>query len=205
MLKTLLYALAITLLPIQNEQIYIDANLKFPHYIFQKENKTIYFDQDTPAKTKPENTALTIKTFKKGDEATLIGSNNHTFWKIQNKNKIYYVSKENITETKPYQWNGPVLSASAGTVIGPSGKETYYNLDMSGVIQIMYNLGYHDLPYWIREDGVKMLGDYVMVAADLNQHPKGSIIPCSLGLAIVCDTGSFVHSNPNQLDIAVNW
>lgn len=104
-------------------------------------------------------------------------------------------------------WNGSVLTKSKGVVTGPSGKETYYNLNMSGVVRIMRNLGYTEAeyPYWIREDGVKMLGNYVMVAANFNIRPRGTIVPSSLGDAIVCDTGGFAHSNPTQLDIAVSW
>ena len=97
-----------------------------------------------------------------------------------------------------------VLTASAGTINGPSGKETYYNLNMSGVVSIMRSLGNTD-EYWVRDDGVKMLGDYVMVAANLNVHPRGSIVETSLGLGIVCDTGGFASGNSTQLDIAVNW
>ena len=101
-------------------------------------------------------------------------------------------------------WNGPVLNRSNGTVQGPSGKETYYNLDMSGVVNIMRNMGNAD-EYWVREDGVKMLGNYIMCAANLDVHPRGSLVESSLGTCIVCDTGGFAYSNPNQLDIAVNW
>ena len=116
---------------------------------------------------------------------------------------------EEITEsvTEPVAtatWNGPVLSASAGVVYGPSGKETYYNLDMSGVISIMNNSGYY-YSYWVRDDGVKMFGDYVMCAAALDIHPRGSLVETSLGTGIVCDTGGFAYSNPYQLDIATTW
>ena len=107
-------------------------------------------------------------------------------------------------ETSESTWNGPVLNRSNGTVQGPSGKETYYNLDMSGVVNIMRNRGNSD-EYWVREDGVKMLGDYIMCAANLSVHPRGSLVESSLGTCIVCDTGGFAYSNPNQLDIAVNW
>ena len=75
---------------------------------------------------------------------------------------------------------------------------------MSGVIRIMRSMGNTD-EYWVRDDGVKMLGDYVIVAANLNVHPRGSLVECSLGTGIVCDTGSFAQSNPYQLDIAVTW
>lgn len=101
-------------------------------------------------------------------------------------------------------WNGPKLSRSAGVNYGPSGKETYYNLPMNGVVSIMRSMG-NTSEYWVREDGVKMLGDYVMVAAHLGLHPRGSLVPTSLGMGIVCDTGGFASSNPTQLDIATAW
>ena len=102
------------------------------------------------------------------------------------------------------RWKGPVLSKSRGTVTGPSGKETYYNLNMAGVVNIMRSMGNTD-EYWVREDGCKMLGDYIMVAANLNLRPRGSIVETSLGKAIVCDTGTFARRNPTQIDVAVTW
>ncbi|MBR2765104.1 MAG: hypothetical protein IKE03_03865 [Blautia sp.] len=101
-------------------------------------------------------------------------------------------------------WDGPVLTAWAGTVMGPSGKETYYNLDMSGVVAIMRGMGNND-EYWVREDGCKMLGDYIMCAANLDVHPRGALVESSLGTCIVCDTGGFAYGNPYQLDIATTW
>ena len=104
-------------------------------------------------------------------------------------------------------YRGPVLNAVIGTVEGPSGKETYYNLPMGGVVSIMRGLDYteEDYPYWIRDDGCKMLGDYIMCAADLSIRPRGTILKSSLGDCIVCDTGEFVNWNSTQIDIAVNW
>lgn len=104
-------------------------------------------------------------------------------------------------------WTGDVLTKSKGVVNGPSGKETYYNLNMSVIINAMRLMGFTEAeyPYWVREDGVKMLGQYVMVAANYEIRPKGSMVESSLGMAIVCDTGSFVKNNPTQLDIAVTW
>lgn len=103
-----------------------------------------------------------------------------------------------------HRWKGPVLSKGRGVNYGPSGKETYYNLNMNGVVRMMRNLGYTG-EYWVREDGCKMLGDYIMVAANLNLHPRGSIVETSLGEGIVCDTGGFAKRNPTQIDIAVTW
>ena len=103
-----------------------------------------------------------------------------------------------------HRWKGPVLSKSKGVNYGPSGKETYYNLNMNGVVRLMRSLGNTD-EYWVREDGCKMLGDYIMVAANLNLHPRGSIVQTSLGDGIVCDTGGFAKRNPTQIDIATTW
>lgn len=112
--------------------------------------------------------------------------------------------EENEKEKQADTWKGPRLSASAGVVQGPSGRETYYNLDMSGVVSIMRSVGCND-PYWVRDDGVKMLGDYVMVAAHLGLRPRGSLVPTSVGMGIVCDTGGFAAAYPTQLDIATAW
>ena len=45
---------------------------------------------------------------------------------------------------------------------------------------------------WVRSDGFVMVGPYVMAAQDTNRKnemPYGSIIPCSAGMALICDTG----------------
>ena len=112
--------------------------------------------------------------------------------------------QELATQTRSLNWNGPVLSRSKGSVYGPSGKETYYNLNMSGCVRNMNRRGYY-YDVWVRNDGCKMFGDYIMCAANLGVHPFGSLVECSLGTCIVVDTGGFAAGNPNQLDIAVTW
>lgn len=107
-------------------------------------------------------------------------------------------------QTRSLIWNGAVLSRSKGSVYGPSGKETYYNLNMSGCVRNMNRRGYY-YDVWVRDDGCKMFGDYIMCAANLGVHPFGSLVECSLGTCIVVDTGGFAAGNPNQLDIAVTW
>ena len=104
-------------------------------------------------------------------------------------------------------WRGPVLTARAGTIQGPSGKETYYNLPMHGVVRTMRGLGFSEseFPYWIREDGVKCLGPYVLCACNLSVHPRGSLVETSLGTGICADTGGFARHNPTQIDIATSW
>ena len=107
----------------------------------------------------------------------------------------------------PVSYSGQVLTPAAGRINGPSGQETYYNLPMEGVIRNMRDLGFDEVnyPYAVRPDGVKTLGGYVMVAANLAIRPKGTIVATSLGAGIVCDTGGFALVNPTQLDIAVAW
>ena len=114
---------------------------------------------------------------------------------------------EEEEKEEEFHWDGEVLNTFNGVANGPSGYETYYNLPMGGVVDMMRGMGYDEenYPYWVRDDGAKMLGDYVMVAANLDVRPYGTILPCSLGMAIVCDTGSFAQSNPTQLDVAVSW
>lgn len=110
-----------------------------------------------------------------------------------------------ISENEPESWDGPILSAENGRVKGPSGcEETYYNLPMHNVVDNMHDLGYEG-KYWVRSDGVKMFGEYVMVAADLNLYPRGSIVETSRGPGIVCDTGEFAKTNHKLFDIATDW
>ncbi len=103
-------------------------------------------------------------------------------------------------------YNGPVINRSRGTVQGPSGKETYYNLNMSGVVANSRRAGIQG-EYWVREDGAKMLGDYILCACDITGrvHRRYDIVKTSIGLGICADTGTFAKRNPSQIDIATNW
>lgn len=93
------------------------------------------------------------------------------------------------------------LTKSGGVFYGPSGKETWYNLDMSKCLGIMAGYGYnYNYNYWIRDDGVKMYGYYVMVAANTFVYPKGTILDTSMGKAIVVD-----HCVAGFIDICVTW
>ena len=97
-----------------------------------------------------------------------------------------------------------VLTKQRGTVTFDGHKETYYNLPMKKVCENATKKGIEG-EYWEREDGTKMFGDYIIVAADQKIHPYGSLVETSLGTGIVLDTGEFIKSNPQQIDIAVNW
>ena len=131
--------------------------------------------------------------------------------KVEVDKKAKEVAKKKEEEKKltvvETSYSGGKLSKSRGTIQGPSGKETYYNLNMSGVVSIMRRQGFSEAeyPYNVRADGVKCLGPYVMVAAHLGKRPRGSKVQTSLGTGIVCDTGGFASSNPTQIDVATSW
>lgn len=121
---------------------------------------------------------------------------------LDTTNYIYECSLEN-----PMEGNMLIiehLTPMGGVYYFGSQKETYYNLDMSSVVEIAHNNGIEG-EYYIREDGCKMLGDYIMIAANQNIHPYGSLVETSLGTGIVVDTGGFAVNNPLQIDIAVSW
>lgn len=99
--------------------------------------------------------------------------------------------------------NGNSYSSSSGGLTQSSGvyyyggrKETYYNLDMGNIVLNAQALGIQG-DYWIRNDGVKMYGDYVIVAS---QDRKGTIIETSLGTGIVLD-----YCPAGTVDIATTW
>lgn len=113
------------------------------------------------------------------------------------------VARGNVTPA----WTEGQITKERGGCMGPSGRETYYNLKMDLCVQYMRDLGFDEVnfPYWIRDDGAKMLGNYVMCAANWKTRPRGTILPTSLGDAIVVDTGAFVADYPNGVDLAVDW
>ena len=78
---------------------------------------------------------------------------------------------------------------------GELGVESYYNLNLvnsEAIVNTMRYLGYSEkeYPFWLREDGVYMLGDYVMCCTG-EDYEYGNIIPTSLGKGVVCDHSSF--------------
>lgn len=99
------------------------------------------------------------------------------------------------------------LTASGGVFYGPSGKEKWYNADMSNVVEYMQDHGFPEdsYPYHVREDGVKCIGDYILVAADTTVRPKGTILETSLGVAVVADHCVEAEKVSGLVDIAVDW
>lgn len=85
---------------------------------------------------------------------------------------------------------------------GVSHRETYYDLNMSVVMQSCGQRGY----YSVRPDGAKVDGQgYVIIAANYGNYPKCSVVETSLGPGKVYDTGGFALRHPHGFDLATDW
>lgn len=85
---------------------------------------------------------------------------------------------------------------------GVSHRETYYDLNMSVVMQACGQGGY----YTVRPDGAKVDAQgYIIVAANYGVYPRCSMVETSLGPAKVYDTGGFASRYPTGFDLATDW
>ncbi|MCU0667670.1 MAG: G5 domain-containing protein, partial [Patescibacteria group bacterium] len=85
---------------------------------------------------------------------------------------------------------------------GVTHRETYYDLPMRIVMGNCGAGGY----YTVREDGAKVDKDgYVIIAANLRNYPRCSVVETSLGLGKVYDTGGFAVMHPHGYDLATDW
>ena len=97
-----------------------------------------------------------------------------------------------------------ILNSYNGVNYFEGRKETYYNKPMKRVCAKASDMGITG-EYWEREDGAKMFGTFVIVAAAHDRYPYGSVVGTSLGYGIVLDTGTFAQTNKEQIDIATTW
>lgn len=85
---------------------------------------------------------------------------------------------------------------------GVSHRETYYDLNMSVVMQSCGQGGY----YTVRPDGAKVDAQgYIIIAANYSNYPKCSLVETSLGTGKVYDTGGFAARHPHGFDLATDW
>lgn len=115
----------------------------------------------------------------------------------------YILKSDKVTSNPTIQgkWASGYLTGGAGNIVytGADGrltKETWCDLNPDNLAKIMREDHGIDLDYWIREDGVYMYGDYVMVAADIPhmdgteqaaEYRKGDLVQTSLGTGMVVD------------------
>lgn len=94
------------------------------------------------------------------------------------------------------------LTAKLGTIQFDGHRETWYNLDMSRVVaKTDEAMGMSGL-YNVRSDGAKCYGPFVIVAADLDLHPRYTFVETSLGTGIVLDAHT---TDRDTIDIATDW
>lgn len=95
-----------------------------------------------------------------------------------------------------------ILTAKLGTIQYGDHRETWYDLDMSRVIERAN--AYYDVDedtYEVRSDGVKTYNGYVIVAAD-KSIPYGTVVETSRGIGIVLD---YHETDKDVYDLAVSW
>jgi hypothetical protein len=104
--------------------------------------------------------------------------------------------------TKP----GSGLAKSKGVYFftdsnGVVHRETYYDLPMGGVMRACGGGTYS-----VRSDGAKVDQDgYILIAANLSNYPRCSVVETSLGAGKVYDTGGFASTHPHGFDLATDW
>lgn len=207
----------------KNKETESKDNLEVVDTEVKEIDKTLYVKSEANVRAMPTTESEVLDKLSKGNKITVTGETKK-WYRVKYKEADAFISKDLCQESNPVssnesnnkkdnkdtksstpsEWNGAKLTRQAGTVQGPSGKETYYNLNMSGVVSRLHRLGYQG-DYWVRDDGVKMFGSYILVAASFDIRPIGTILPTSLGMGIVADTGGFARHNKYQLDIATNW
>ena len=95
-----------------------------------------------------------------------------------------------------------ILTAKLGTIQYKGHKETWYNLNMNKVVERADSAIGLDNMYWVRDDGCKMYGPWVIVAA----HPsktRYTFVETSRGTGIILDTHTV--ADKELIDIATTW
>lgn len=94
-----------------------------------------------------------------------------------------------------------VLTSTLGRIRYGNQIETWYDLPMTKVVQQAQQIGI-PCEYWVREDGVKCFGEWVIVAAHPS-IPRYSLVETSLGTGIVLDRHTC--QDAELIDIATDW
>lgn len=188
------------------------SEVGFADYSVGQPEETVYASSALNVRVYPSEDADIYDTVASGTALTKVGNIGEWFAINYDGDEYYvhsqYTSTEMPAKSTPVSTipTGAHLTKSCGRFEGPWGTETYYNLPMGLCIKYMGDYGYSMADYWVREDGVKMLGRYVMCAANLHKYPRGSVVQTSLGAALVVDTGTFtVNGSGVDFDICVTW
>lgn len=94
-----------------------------------------------------------------------------------------------------------ILTAALGRITYGNHTESWYDLPMNRVVTNAQEAGI-PCEYWVRDDGVKMFGEWVIVASHPSV-PRYSLVETSLGIGIILDRHTV--DNKNLYDIATDW
>jgi len=184
--------------------------------VWREGKQTVSIDQAIPVTNQIVYDADRPIGYRAVEAAGIPGSRSITYQlEIKDGIEISRVEIANIVTRNPTQQNevigiynnGSGLSKSMGAQFwtdskGVSHRETYYDLNMSAVMQSCGQGGY----YTVRPDGAKVDAQgYILIAANYSNYPKCSLVETSLGTGKVYDTGGFAARYPNGFDLATDW
>ncbi|RYF29180.1 MAG: DUF348 domain-containing protein [Chloroflexi bacterium] len=135
----------------------------------------------------------------------IIASNGRETGRKSIQSVVIEQPKEQIEVVGAKPGNGLTKSKGAQQFVDSKGvthRETYYDLPMN-IVMGACGGG----TYTIRAaDGAKIDKDgYILVAANLGNYPKCSIVETSMGPGKVYDTGGFAVRHPHGFDLATDW
>ena len=179
--------------------------------------QTITLEEDVPFETEQIKDANQAKGYKEVQTEGVNGKRTVTYEvKIENGIEVLRTEINSNTTQEPVRQveiigtkvtAGEGLTKAKGVFTsvdsnGVSHRETYYDLNMSSV---MRNCGAGG-NYTVRSDGAKVdAAGYVIVAANLSNYPRCSVVETSLGLGKVYDTGGFASTHTHGFDLATDW
>jgi hypothetical protein len=184
--------------------------------VWQEGKQTVSINQEIPVASKIVYDADRPIGYRAVQIAGIAGIHNTTYQlEVKDGVEISRVEIASIITRSPTEQtevigirnDGTGLTQSKGAQYwtdskGVSHRETYYDLNMSVVMQSCGQGGY----YTVRPDGAKVdRQGYVIIAANYSVYPKCSIVETSLGPAKVYDTGGFAIRHPYGFDLATDW
>lgn len=190
----------------------ITADLKLR--IWREGKQTVNQDEEVDFETEQIHDADKPVGYKEVQTAGVKGQKTVTYEiEIQNGQEVARTEIASIVTIQPKKevivigtkpsGNGLTKSKGVNYFVDSSGvshRETYYDLPMSVV------MGFCGGTYSVRADGAKVdQNGYVLVAANLANYPRCSIVETSLGLGKVYDTGGFASTHPHGFDLATDW
>ena len=184
--------------------------------VWREGKQTLSVDQEIPSSTQIVYDADRPIGYRAAQTAGVVGVRSISYeLEIKDGVEISRVEIANIVTKNPsgqievigIRNDGAGLTQGKGAQYftdskGVSHRETYYDLNMSVVMQSCGQGG----SYSVRPDGAKVDAQgYIIIAANYSNYPKCSLVETSLGTGKVYDTGGFAARHPHGFDLATDW